>query len=1284
MANVVEKLKVIIEASIAPLKKAMEDAKAEVKSTADTINAETGKVKSPFENMDTASAMAKIREMKRSIRKELDSVKVNMGTAKYTEEFENQKEAISDLEADLSRLYKEEESLRNAGAPTAGTDAWRENQAAIEKTIDRIEYFNKIQEERLAKDPAAKMTGNYKGLEAVIQLLNQDLEKLIAEEQRLKESGQNTESSNAWKQNQQDIAQATQKLEEHKAELDKLSRSGKATKNILDFFKGMGISTDKAASRAKLLGQIASGVLNSAGGAAKSLIQKFASVGSAIGKIGSKIKGLMPGFNLFRNSGGAMNIGFMNLLRYGLGIRSLFALFNRMRSGVVAGFQNLAQASAPVNASISMLMSSLTQLRNALATAFAPVLEVVAPILNTLIQLLVKAATAVGAFFSALTGKSVMMKAVKVNQNYASSLAGASSNLDDANSGLDDNASAADKATKANKKLQATILGFDEIQKMDDNSDSDAGSGSGSSPKGRTPGAGSGGAGGINPADMFEEVPIDSGISKFADMFKEAWANADFTDIGRIVGEKLRDALNNIPWDEIRTVLDKIAKSIATFLNGFLETPGLFYAIGNTIAQALNTAFEFVDTFAVNFHWDSLGTAVATGIYAALMNLNWELIQKAVQDVVGGIVTSIVSFITTMPSWYLVGYSLAQMMNTAILGIYTAITTFNWGATGDALHNALSGAIENVDPDEKFGTAIGTLITDIGTLLSRGFGDTQNWVRLGHKIADKINAMFESINPTELADGVNAITSAITETFKTAIGGLNSDEISQKIRDFLNNLNWDDIFAIIGVVSLPSLFNIIVTNILPEVGKYFMENVLPGLATTIGGMVSQLPALLLPGIGIALAVLFLGTHPHITQGLSNLLGFIVGEVVKIPVEIFKAIVEGLTNMVAFFQQEINDCGGNIVLGILKGILDGLLGIGQWIIDNIFKPFVDGFKSAFGIHSPSTVMQEQGGYIMDGLKNGVTDKLDGFIQFFKDLPGKVKEGIGNAKEWIKEKGSDMVEGLRNGWDDVKDSRFFNTIRNVGNDVKTGIGDAAGWIREKGTAMIEGLTNGWDSDQGNLESRASNTSNLVTNAIGDAAEWIKGKGSDMITGLRNGWDDDEGSFTDLAAQLPGKITDSIGDLWSLGHNIISDFAQGFQSIDIKLPHIDWSWNDFSLPGGFSFSLPSFNGISWHAGGGYFTGPTLVSGLGEAGDEAVLPLTNRRAMKNIANSIVEAGGGGTDPEVIRAAVADGVSQALQDDNRETVVYATLKTEDDETLARAVARGNRKMEYRYNPVGT
>lgn len=54
-------------------------------------------------------------------------------------------------------------------------------------------------------------------------------------------------------------------------------------------------------------------------------------------------------------------------------------------------------------------------------------------------------------------------------------------------------------------------------------------------------------------------------------------------------------------------------------------------------------------------------------------------------------------------------------------------------------------------------------------------------------------------------------------------------------------------------------------------------------------------------------------------------------------------------------------------------------------------------------------------------------------------------------------------------------------------------------------------------------------------------------------------------------------------------------------IKLPH-------FSLTGSFSLmppSVPKLN-VDWYANGGIFTSPTLLAGVGEAGPEAVLPLS------------------------------------------------------------------------------
>lgn len=62
----------------------------------------------------------------------------------------------------------------------------------------------------------------------------------------------------------------------------------------------------------------------------------------------------------------------------------------------------------------------------------------------------------------------------------------------------------------------------------------------------------------------------------------------------------------------------------------------------------------------------------------------------------------------------------------------------------------------------------------------------------------------------------------------------------------------------------------------------------------------------------------------------------------------------------------------------------------------------GFTAAFGIHSPSTVMAEQGGYIIDGLLKGVKDNISKFLNYIKEIPGKVLKAIGNIKNKVLQK------------------------------------------------------------------------------------------------------------------------------------------------------------------------------------------------------------------------------------------------------------------------------------------
>ena len=112
----------------------------------------------------------------------------------------------------------------------------------------------------------------------------------------------------------------------------------------------------------------------------------------------------------------------------------------------------------------------------------------------------------------------------------------------------------------------------------------------------------------------------------------------------------------------------------------------------------------------------------------------------------------------------------------------------------------------------------------------------------------------------------------------------------------------------------------------------------------------------------------------------------------------------------------------------------------------------------------------------------------------------------------------------------------------------------------------------------------------------------------------------------------------------------------------------------------------GVPFLAGGGLITAPTLALTGENYRKEAVLPLENQRVMSMVADSIVEnAEGIGLTREELSQAVAEGVVTAMMNNlgNQPIItVYAELRTENDEVLARAVTRGQQKIDYRNNPV--
>lgn len=447
-------------------------------------------------------------------------------------------------------------------------------QVQIDKAALKVENLSKKYEQ--LKNQKIHTDG-YSALENKLKSAQVELTKLIAEEEKLSAAGLSIGAP--WDNIIAKEADAQLKIEAIQAEMQKLVETGRAftvggnKDEISKAADELGIA--KAELRALVTKQ---DELNAKTGKLTKKTYEASNGLKRIGEVGKKaFSGLHRNVNksngLFRTFGSRLRGILLSLLVFNWITKG----FNAMVSGLKEGYKNLVKYSDEYNRSMSALQSASTQMKNSLATAFAPIVQAAIPYLITLINYVTAAANAVSQFFAVLSGKSTWIKAIAVQENYAGSLNGTAA---------------------AAKKAAGALASFDTLEVLNKQDTS----------------GGSGGAG-AGLEDMFEEVPVENNsFTDFAKRLKELIAEDDWYGLGALLGEKLNEALEGIDWDKIKASARKIAYNLAHFLNGFLETPELFYNLGVTLAQALNTAFEFLYTFATEFHWDSLGSAIAQSI----------------------------------------------------------------------------------------------------------------------------------------------------------------------------------------------------------------------------------------------------------------------------------------------------------------------------------------------------------------------------------------------------------------------------------------------------------------------------------------------------------------------------------------------------------------------------------------------------------------------------------------------------------------------------------------------
>lgn len=649
------------------------------------------------------------------------------------------------------------------------------------------------------------------------------------------ESGAKAFDSTAYERAAQDLAEASAQMQKYKSSLTGATEQTSRLKTVLS---GIGGTVKGAFSKVATIGSGIVSACKKAAGALRGLKSQIPKLGTAFSGLGKKI-------------GSVTRLFTFMVLR-----RAITALLNTMKQG----FDTLAQYSAAkgteFNKNISSMQSGLKQLGNSIVAAFEPLINAVTPIINAFISKLTEATNAIGQFFAALTGRSTFTHAKKVVGNYAASL---------------------DKATASTKKLATATAGIDELNILQDNNNS------------------GGDSGASNPADSFETEKVGDKFANLAQMIKDAWEKADFSEIGAMVAEKINAALEGIDWAKIKETSKRIAQSIGTFINGFVGALD-WSLVGTTIGEGINTALVFANTLLTTIDFGQIGRSLAIGLNSAVNVIDWQA----------------------------VGSLVCNGFNAVIDLLYDFVSTFDFTKFGESMGTAITTAIKGIKWS-KGGAAIGKSVTGLFDTFN-GFIKKTDFAALGKGIVSAIGGFFKNLSwssiGTALSNAIKALADFLYGVVSSTDWAAVTQYIVDAIKDFFTSFDW--------------------------------------------------------------------------SGVSKSLGKLLGSAVKGAIDLVGSIWDMLKkawgNLSDYFNDYIEDAGGDIIAGLWNGITDALKNCGTWIKNNLFQPFIDGFKDAFGIHSPSKEMKIMGGYVVDGFLSGISGK-------FSECRDKVLEWAGKIKDWF---------------------------------------------------------------------------------------------------------------------------------------------------------------------------------------------------------------------------------------------------------------------------------------------
>lgn len=429
-----------------------------------------------------------------------------------------------------------------------------------------------------------------------------------------------------------------------------------------------------------------------------------------------------------------------------------------------------------------------------------------------------------------------------------------------------------------------------------------------------------------------------------------------------------------------------------------------------------------------------------------------------------------------------------------------------------------------LDGDKGGASALGDALTGIITdLLNKVTELAPTLVQVGVSLITSLTTTLVSMLPQLVTVGISMIT--------TILDGLTSaiPVLTQAIVDTVPKLVQALVSGLPQMLQGAVTLLMAVVQAIPQILPVIIEALPQIVVSIVTTLVSQIPTLLSGAVTLLMAIV--RAIPQIIQALVPQIPTIVSAIVSALVQAAPVLLAGALQLlweiikaVPQIVVELAKVIPNIVGGIVKGLLDGVVEVGKAALE-IGKSILDSIKNFFGIHSPSSVMKTIGGYIVDGMVNGV-----------KVMPAKVlgaiKSTLTNVQNW----GSDLVNKAKTAATNTVNN-VFNIMRNIPGKVTSAISGVISYVASWGSNMagkaragmsqvVSVVTSGLSGLPSKVLSIGSNLVTGLWNGIGNKLSWLKNK----ISGFASSVLDSIKSF--FGVHSPSTETEWVGDMLDQG--------------------------------------------------------------------------------------------------------------------------------------------------------